>query len=212
MKKLFFALIAFIGLSTVSSAQINLGFRASVGVTTAADDRTNSGEVFDYINHEVTYKGSNIVKSVGIFGQQKFGYLWGRAELSYTNYTQQYDVRSFVQIAQGARTVYEKYDFIDFQVLAGVTHNNVRFGVGPVAHTLIGYAPALDFISGYSDNNRAITYGLTAVVGLDAGRFHIDVRYEHNFKTVGQHINYGTRDAGFEAKPHVVNITLGVSI
>jgi len=212
MKKLLFSVIAILGFAFSSNAQIAFGLKTSVGVSLAPNETTYAGEVFDYINHEITYKGTNIVKSYGVFGQQKFGFLYGRAELSYTNYTQEYDVRSFVQIDQGTRTVYEKYDFIDFQLMAGVTHNNIRFGVGPVAHILAGYQPALDFISGYSDNNRTLTYGFTTAVGLDAGRFHIDVRYENNFKTIGQHIFYGARDSGFKAKPHVVNLTLGISI
>ncbi len=212
MKKILFTFAAIFSFALVSNAQIELGVKASIGVTLAPNETTYSGEVFDYINHEVTYKGSNIVKSYGVFGQQRFGYLFGRAELSYTNYTQEFNVRSFTQFGQLPRTVYEKYDFIDFQLLAGIAHENIRFGVGPVAHILVGHTPALDFISGYSDNNRAITYGFTGAIGLDAGIFSIDVRYENNFKTVGQHINYGTRDAGFKVKPHIVNLTVGFKI
>ncbi len=211
MKKIFLALAVIFSFSLVSNAQVALGIKTSVGVSLAPNETTYSGQVFDYINHEVTYKGSNIVKSIGVFGQQKFGYLFGRAELSYTTFTQEYDVRSFVQFGQGTQNVFERYDFMDFQLLAGLTHENLRFGVGPVAHILVGYSPALDFISGYSDNNRAITYGFTTSVGVDAGMFSIDVRYENNFRTIGQHISYGDRNSGFESKPHVVNITLGVS-
>jgi hypothetical protein len=212
MKKILFTFAAIFCFALVSNAQIAFGPKTSIGVTVAPNETTYSGEVFDYINHEVTYRGSNIVKSYGVFAQQKFGYLYGRAELAHTNYTQEYRVRSFVQFGQGSRTVYEKYDFVDFQLMAGITHKDIRLGVGPVAHILTNYSPALDFISGYTDNNRTITYGFTGAIGLDAGRFHIDVRYENNFKTVGQHINYGTRDAGFKTKPHIVNLTLGVSI
>ena len=136
MKKLLLSVIALVAFTFNSNAQVALGVQTSIGVSLAPNETTFSGEVFDYINHEVTYKGSNIVKAIGVFGQQKFGFLYGRAELSYTTYTQEYDVRSFVQFGQGTRTVYENYDFIDFQLMAGVTHENLRFGVGPVAHIL----------------------------------------------------------------------------
>lgn len=212
MKKLVLLFVAFVSFNVAASAQTNFGIKSSIGVTLAPDEITNSGEVFDYINHEVKYKGSNIVKSFGLFGQKKFGYLYSRAEVSYTNYTQEYDVRSFVQFGQGTQTVFEKFDFIDVQLMAGLTHNNLRVGVGPVAHVLVGHSSALDFISGYNENLRGMTYGFTTAVGLDAGRFHLDLRYENNFRTVGDHINYGDRNAGFKAKPHVVNLTLGVSI
>ena len=158
------------------------------------------------------YKGTNIVKSVGIFGQEKFGYLYGRAELAYTTFTQEYNVRSFVQFGQAPRNVFERFQMVDFQLMAGLTENNFRVGVGPVAHILVGHSTELDFVSGYNENLRGITYGFTTAVGLDAGHFHLDIRYENNFRTVGDHINYGTRNAGFKNKPHVVNITIGVSI
>lgn len=212
MKNLILILILLTGFGIQMNGQRAFGIKTSVGVSMAQDEKTFVGEVFDYINHEVTYRGSNIVKSVGIFGQEKFGFLFARGELAYTNFTQEYRVRSFVQFGQAPRAAFENFQFIDFQLLAGLTHNNFRLGVGPVAHILVGHSTELDFISGYNDNLRAMTYGFTTSVGLDAGRFHLDVRYENNFRTVGDHINYGTRNAGFRNKPHVVNFTLGISI
>ena len=212
MKNSILIFLFILGLGININAQRAFGIKTSVGVTLAQDDKTYAGEAFDYINHAVTYKGSNLVKSVGIFGQERFGFLYARAELAYTTFTQEYNVRSFVQFGQAPRNVYENFQFIDFQLMAGVTHNNLRLGVGPVAHILAGHSTELDFISGYSDNLRSITYGFTTAIGLDAGRFHLDLRYENNFRTVGDHINYGTRNAGFKNKPHVVNFTVGISI
>ncbi len=212
MKNSILVIFLILGIGSNVSAQKVFGIKSSVGVTLAPNEKTFAGEAFDYINHEVTYKGSNLVKSIGVFGQERFGYLYGRAELSYTSFTQEYNVRSFVQFGQAPRNVFEKFEFIDFQLMAGLTHRNLRLGVGPVAHILAGHSTELDFISGYSDNLRKITYGFTTAVGLDAGRFHLDLRYENNFRTVGDHINYGTRNSGFKNKPHVVNFTIGISI
>lgn len=201
-----------IGYAININAQKVFGITSSVGITVAPDEKTFVGEVFDYINHEVTYKGSNLVKSYGVFGQEKFGFLYARAELAFTHFTQEYNVRSFVQFGQAPQNVYENFQFIDFQLMGGITHENLRLGVGPVAHILAGHSTELDFISGYSDNLRGVTYGFTTAIGLDAGRFHLDLRYENNFRTVGDHINYGTRNSGFDNKPHVVNFTIGISI
>ena len=212
MKNSILILLLLIGFSIHSNAQRVFGIKSSIGVSLAQNEKTFVGEVFDYINHEVEYQGTNIIKSVGVFGQDKFGYLYARGELSYTSFTQEYNVRSFVQFGQAPRDIYESFDFIDFQLMGGLTQNNFRLGVGPVAHILVGHETGLDFISGYNDSLRGITFGFTTAVGLDAGRFHLDVRYENNFRTVGQHINYGTRNSGFRNKPHVVNLTLGISI
>ncbi len=212
MKNLFFILVGFVGMSITVNAQTTFGIKTSVGVTIAPNETTYVGDVFDYINHEISYKGTNIVKSVGLFGQKKVGYLYGRAEISYANFSQEYNVRSFIQFGQGMQKVYEKFEYIDVQIMGGITHNNLRLGVGPVAHVLVGHTQALDFISGYNDNLRGVTFGFTTAVGLDAGMFHLDVRYVNNFRTVGDHISYGNRGSGFKVKPHVVNFTIGISI
>jgi len=198
---------------TVSSiAQLNLGIMTSVGFSLANDEVSFSGDPFDYINHEITYKGSNLVKSYGIFAQQKFGYLFGRSELAFTHYKQEYRVRSFVELNQPPQTLYEKFEFIDFRVLAGVTHNNGRIGVGPVAHFIVGNDDNLEFISGYNERMREVTFGFIFTAGIDAGRLHIDLRYENNFRSVGDHIYFGSRSARYENKPHMVQIVVGVSI
>ena len=197
--------------SVASIGQSKFGVKTSIGVSLAQDETTYAGEVFDYINHEVKFKGSNLVKSFGVFAQKKSGFLFARAEAGYTTFTQKYDVRSFVQFGQGTQALREKFHFVDLQILAGLTHKNLRLGVGPVAHILAGKDQPLDFISGYSEITRPLTWGFTTTVGLDAGIVSLDLRYENNFRTVGDHIVYGNRNARSKSKPHIVSLVLGVS-
>ncbi len=109
---------------TSSVAQVNLGVQSSIGFSIANDEASFSGDAFDYINHEVTYKGANLVKSYGLFAQQKFGFLFGRTELAFTHYKQEYLIRSFIELGQPPQTQFEKFEYIDFRILAGITHNN----------------------------------------------------------------------------------------
>ena len=197
---------------TSSMGQVNLGIQSSIGFSIANDEVSFSGDAFDYINHEATYKGANLVKSYGLFAQQKFGFLFGRTELAFTHYKQEYLIRSFVELGQPPQTQYEKFEYIDFRILAGITHNNARIGVGPVAHFIVGNDDNLDFISSYNERMRGLTFGFMFTAGIDAGRLHIDLRYENNFRTVGDHIYFGNRSAGFKNKPHIVQLVVGVSI
>lgn len=210
MKNAIILLLAFLTAGAVNG-QSSYGVRTSIGVSLAANETTYAGEVFDYINHEVTYQGSNLVKSLGVFGQRKFGPLYVRGEATYTTFEQEYRVRSFIQFGQAPKTLQETYQFIDFNIMSGLTHKNVRLGVGPVAHILIDRTEPLDFISGYSETNRVLTWGFVTSVGFDAGRLSLDVRYENSFRRIGDHINYGNRDAGFEGRPHVVSLVAGFS-
>ena len=216
--KYILSLIISLSLASFSSAQsnkeakVNFGPIASIGFQLANDEVAFAGDPFDYINHEITYRGANLIKSYGFFGQQKFGYLFARTELAFTHFKQEYTVRSFVQFGQPPRTVLEKFQFIDFRVISGLTHNDVRIGVGPIAHILVGNDDTIDFISGYSERHRGVTFGFLFTAGIDAGRLHIDLRYENNFRTVGDHIYLGGRSARYRNKPHAVQLVVGVSI
>jgi len=212
MKKLLVPIIAIFGFLSSAQAQMDFGIKTSVGTSIAQNETTYAGNVFDFINHEVTYTGSNLVKSYGVFVQDKAGPIFARAEASFTHFNQKYNVRTFIELNQGPRDVSEKFSFFDFQLLGGVHHRNVYLGVGPVAHFLLYKSQPLEFISGYNEDLRKLTYGFTTSVGFDAGAFNIAVRFINNFRTVGDHINYGTRDARFTQKPHEVNITLGINI
>lgn len=212
MKNLLIAMILVLGGTGMINAQTNFGAHISVGANLAESETTYSGEAFDYINHEVNYRGSNIVKSAGLFAQQKFGYLYVKGEASYTQFTQEYFVRSFVQFRQQPTTVYDKLQMADFQVMAGLTHKDYRFGVGPVVHVLLDHETPLEFISAYRDERRTVQYGFAVGLGLDAGHFHFDVKYENGFTPAGDHIRYGERNARSKSTNNIVSFTVGYSI
>ena len=218
MKNLLFAVIFLLGAGSVSGqaqykkSKPQFGAKISVGKMMASEETTYVGNPFDFINHEVNYEGSNAVKNIGLFYQQKFGYLFLRSELGFTQYQQRYQVRSFVQVADPQQYATDKFQFVDFQVMAGLNADNFRFGAGPVAHIMAGNSTDLGFISGFESKTRPVTYGFVTGVGYDAGHLHLDVRYEIGFRNVGDHLYYVNRMARSTQKAHILSFTVGVSI
>jgi len=217
MKNLLILLVLFLG-AQASTAQADykkspakFGVKISVGKLMAGQEKTYVGNPFDFINHEVMYEGSNAVKNIGAFYQQKFGYLFLRADLGYTQFSQKYNVKSYVQVANPITFAVERFQFLDFQVMGGLNiGKNFRVGAGPVAHILVNQNSELGFISGFETRNRAITYGFTGGLGFDSGRLHLDARYEMGFRNVGDHLYYVNRMARSEEKAHVLSLTIGV--
>lgn len=210
--KYIFSILLIFGLLSDSNAQVKFGANVSIGFQLASDEVSFSGDPFEYINHEMTYQGANLVKSYGFFAQEKFGFLFARSELAFTHFKQDYQIRSFIQFGQGPRTIYEKFQFIDFRLISGLNINDVRIGVGPVAHILVGNDDTIDFISAYNERHRGLTYGFMFSAGFDAGRLHIDLRYENSFRSVGDHIFFGGRSARYKNKANNLSIVVGVSI
>lgn len=194
------------------SAQGIYGGKVSIGKVLAGEETTYVGQPFDFIEHQVTYEGSSSVKNIGAFYQHKFGWLYMRTDLGFTAVDQRYQVESFVPVENPLDFAIDRFQFIDLQVMGGLTKDNWRFGAGPVAHILVGSDSELDFIEGFQSKMRGITYGFSGGVGYDAGRLHLDVRYEVAFRNVGDHLYYVNRMARSLNKAHQINFTIGVSI
>jgi len=217
MKNLIILLVLFLG-AQVSNAQVNykkspakFGVKISVGKLMAGQEATYVGNPFDFINHEVMFEGANAVKNIGLFYQQKFGYLFLRADLGYSQFSQKYNVKSYVQVANPVTFATERFQFIDFQVMGGLNiGSKFRVGAGPVAHILVNQKSELGFISGFETRNRNITYGFIGGVGFDSGRLHLDARYEVGFRNVGDHLYYVNRMARSEEKANILSFTIGV--
>lgn len=217
MKKLLFIFfLSFIaqnvcGQYLKKSKKPEYGVKITIGKITTPNDTTYVGQPFEHILHKVVYVGSSAVKNIGVFGQQKFGWLYVRSELGYTLFTQRYEVISHVQVANQQKYAEDEFQNIDFQVMAGLTKAGVRFGTGPVAHIAVKNSSSLDFISGFESRTRSITYGFTTGIGYDVGNVHFDARYEIGFRDIGSHLFYINRYARSEKKAHVISFTLGVS-
>jgi len=215
-----FILICFLVMSGSTYGQVSLkkskpqyGVKITIGKIIAPDEKTFVGNPFDYINHEVEYVGASAVKNIGLFYQHKFGWLYLRSELGYSQFTQRYDVKSYIQVANPQEFAEDVFHNVDFQVMAGITHKNFRFGVGPIAHVKAGSNTddLESIVSGYQTKKRSMTYGFTSGIGYDIGRMHFDLRYELGFRNVGDHLYYVNRMARSETKANVLSFTFGVS-
>jgi len=211
MKNLVVAIAIMLSAGAISAQGI-YGGKITIGKVLAGEETTYVGQPFDFIEHQVMYEGSSAVKNIGAFYQHKFGWLYMRSELGFTSVDQRYQVQSFVPVADPLDFATDRFQFIDFQVMGGLTKDNWRFGAGPIAHILVGNESKLDFIDGFQSKMRGITYGFSGGVGYDAGRLHLDVRYEVAFRNVGDHLYYVNRMARSENKAHQINFTVGVSL
>ncbi len=211
MKKLILALTIILGAGSMS-AQATFGAKISIGKNMSGKEKTFVGQPFDFIHHEVEYVGSNAVKNIGVFYQHKFGWLYVKSELGYTQYTQQYDVKSYVQVANPRTYATEKFQFIDMQVMAGLTKKNFRIGVGPIAHVLVANSTELDFIGGFQSKIPPMTFGYKVGLGYDRGGLTLDLNYEMGFRKVGGHLYYINRMARTSNKANILSFTIGIAI
>lgn len=166
------------------------------------------GNENDYVVHDIMYSNSSPMYSGGMFMQKHAGFLFYQANLTYSFFTANYDVKSYDNRNYNP-VMKEKFHYVDFIMTGGLLIDNFRIGVGPVVHVLAGYHSDLEIIPEYNNRIKSHTFGFTSGIGYNFGSIFVDIKYENSFRSIGDHIYYGPRKSSFKGSPNNFSLTVG---
>mgnify|MGYP001352920765 CR=1 FL=1 len=188
------------------------GVKIATGFVLANPELTLVGNESDFVVNEVRFRSAEMLKSIGIFGQKKFGYLFVQGDMLYSNYGMNFDVKSFSNEYIPDEVMSESFHYIDLQIMGGLTGNGFRIGVGPVIHLLAGHDTELTQLDQYNEKLRKVSFGFSGGIGFDTGIFSFDLKYENAFRTVGDHVWYGNRKSRFIQTPNSISFAVAVAL
>lgn len=84
----------------------------------------------------------------------------------------------------------EKYQYLDFPVLAGVKLGPVRLQAGPVGHYFLKSTSEFTDFDGYEARFKQMTWGWQGGLNVGFKRVSLDFRYEGNFSKQGNHFTF----------------------
>lgn len=223
MKQVLLIALMFLGISSGTFAQFakkktnenfstRYGVKVAAGFVLANPELTLVGNESDFVVNEVKFKNSELLKSIGVFGQKKFGYLFVQGDLLYSNYGMNFDVKSFSNEYLPDVVMSESFHYVDMQIMGGLTGNGFRLGVGPVVHILAGHDTELTQLEQYNEKLRTVSFGFSGGIGYDTGIFSFDLKYENAFRTVGDHVWYGNRKSRFIQTPNSISLAIAVAL
>jgi hypothetical protein len=193
-------------------AEFKFGIRAAGGSILSRPELSLVGNENDYVIHEVNFAKATPQFSMGAFAHKKFGWIFSEAAVSYATYGMQYDVRSYIDGNGTVVPMSERFGYMDVQVMAGLTDNGFRLGVGPVAHILVHQDSELTSLTNYFQKFRTSTFGFSALVGYEIGHVSFDLKYDKAFRTLGDHIYYGYRKSQFRETPDALMLQVSYRI
>jgi hypothetical protein len=106
----------------------------------------------------------------------------------------------------------ERYNFLDFPVLVGISTGPFRLSGGPVGHYYISNASELTDLKGYSAKFKQMEWGWVAGLTIGRGRISADIRYEGNFSKFGDHINFFGQPYHFSTNPSRILLGLNIAL
>ncbi len=193
-----------------ANAQTKFGFKTSYTHFLTQEEISYAAIDSRSITHEVSFIEMTPAKSLGIFTQSNMGFLFFQTEALYSQHSNKFQVKSYVNDDIDGQILSEDYKNLDLNIVAGINKNNWRFGVGPKFHVNLDVTSDLNQLDFYQERRKSVTQGFQGLVGYNFGRMHVDLRYERDFSTVGNHIFFNDEKAAFSNKINALSLHVGM--
>ena len=208
--KLIVTFCILLGICNLVQGQLRFGIRGAVGYMPAKSETNFAARINNSpADFKITFEEASPVYGFGLFVQDEIGWLYFQSEILFQSYQTQFTVRSFLGTDAILGDIEEKWNYLDWQVMAGLHIKNWRLGVGPVAHILVDQTSNFEDLSLYNEKLKGVTFGFLFSAGYNLGLFAIDLRYEKSFRSLGDHIWYDEFKSTFDGTPDILSLAIG---
>ncbi len=208
-----FALACMMAFNTIQ-AQNKLGVKVEYGLNAVPTQSTFLVNEFNQVEHELSIVSATPAQSIGLYSAFDFGYIFLQPEALYTSYSMNFEIENFnSQVdAPSTLTVTEKIQQFDIPVYAGVRYKFLKFGAGPVFHIGQHIESSFSDLGKLSVKPAQISAGFQAGIGLDLKYVNVDVKYQREFNSVTDHIEYNSQPVGIKSSLSGIRIGIAFNI
>lgn len=197
-------------LSVESFAQVKLGIKGGLctydlGVNEAIRVVYNSDQF------ALNVQDARYGYHAGVVVQAKIGSFVIQPEILFNSNSVDYSFQE-VSASTPSNVFSEKYQNLDIPLLVGLKAGPLRLMAGPVGHYFLSSSSELLEFEDYAQKFDDITFGWQAGIGLDLLNLMLDIRYEGNFYTFGDHIVFGGQSYAFDNSPARLLASLAITI
>lgn len=120
---------------------------------------------------------------------------------------------SFGQTSTGSSNIFtERYQNLDIPLMIGLKAGPMRLMAGPVGHYFLKSTSELFEFESYEQKFDDISFGWQGGIGVDLLNVMVDIRYEGNFLTFGDHMVFSGQRYSFSSSPARLIASLAVTI
>ena len=190
-----------------SFSQVRIGIRGGINAS-----QLKSNDVITTNDYKIEIpKYAMLGYHVGLISQIQLFNFFLQPELLYTitrNNLNVYDLNS--ANPDEVDESLQKLNRIDLPILFGYKFNVFKMEVGPVATFLISEDSDLKSITTYDLQLNKATIGFQAGIGLDIGKFALDLKYEGSLTKLGDGITIGGNDMTFDSRLNQYIVSVGL--
>ena len=211
MKKTMLLLLCGLFAAAIANAQVRLGLRAGLSTTDLQVDplTISAPNGLDYL--ELAVNEAHFGIHGGLVLQARIGKRFLlQPEVLFNSSRVDFKAKELGMPGATGDIFTEKYQYLDIPFLLGFRFGPFRLQAGPEAHIFLNSSSDLFDFEGYGQRFRSASYGWIGGLGLDIWNIMLDVRYEGNFSSFGDHIRFNGQDYAFDTSPARWLFSLGI--
>lgn len=200
-------ILAFALFTTFINAQFEFGIKAglnSIDLVSDGIEINNNGQVLD-----IDFKNSEYGHHIGLYTRVKFLGIYVEPAAIFNSNKVNYTITDYSEDGPVTEIFSEKYYNLDIPLMVGIKAGILRLYGGPVAHLHIASTSDLFELKDYDQKFQDATYGYQAGFGFDIWKLRLDLSYEGNLSSFGNHISIGGNEYSFGQSASRVLGTVG---
>ncbi len=176
------------------------------------DDDINRMTDYNTSLYQLTSTGNTIGMHFGFMTQMRMWRILLRPEFVFNFNKIEYNIIDKSDASKN--TVGNQwFGYLDTPVLLGYKTGAVRFMAGPVWHLfLVSLSGVQNATADFIKDMKKLTIGFQTGIGIDAGKFGLDIRYETNCRFLGAGLEYSKKRIYFAETPGRVIATISYAI
>lgn len=193
--------------TNIIHAQIEFGLKAglnSIDLVSNGIKINNNGQVLD-----IDFKNSEYGHHIGLYTRAKFLGIYVEPAFIFNSNKVNYSITDYSEDGPVTEIFSEKYYNLDIPLMVGIKAGILRLYGGPVAHLHVASSSDLFDIKDYDQKFKDATYGYQAGFGFDIWKLRLDIAYEGNLSSFGEHISIGGNEYSFGQSASRVIGTVG---
>lgn len=184
------------------------------GATTAVNAKDQNIEGYDGADSLIiNLQSSNFGIHVGGFARVGYKDVYIQPEILFNTKSQEYTIANIQDPSIAAEVLEDKFTSLDIPVMVGYKYSSLRFQGGVIGSMILTNSNDLvDYFSTQEDlvsSLEGFNWGWQAGLGLDIGKFMIDLKYEGNFNKVAEDITLYGKTYNFDARVNRFLVTFG---
>jgi len=208
LKYICLTLFAFLCIN--GNSQVYFGLKANYALSFTRSAEIKYDDRFDFLDYKVKFLDQDISPTFTAF-------------IFYTK-----DI-IFLQAELGYRTVKTRFSYVDFRtidnllpqfdsksrssiiipILAGISVDRFKFGVGPILSFVINENQIFESIEAFEERSKAFNGGFRIGASMQLYHLYFDLSFEQRFNGVAESFYYRGDNKGFTKQSQLINLGLG---